>query len=68
MERAGGGIGMQNVAERLNVLYGTNAKMQISSKRDRGTKITLELPLVQTNSDNPSAASAIYEARSNTRA
>ena len=58
---------MQNVAERLNVLYGTNAKMQISSKRDRGTKITLELPLVQANSDNPSAASAIYEARSNTR-
>ena len=67
MELAGAGIGMQNVAERLNVLYGTNAKMQISSKRDRGTKVTLELPLVQTNSDNPSAASAIYEARSSTR-
>jgi two-component system, LytTR family, sensor kinase len=67
VQLAGGGIGMQNVAERLNVLYGANARMQISSKKDRGTKITLELPLVQANSDNPSAASAIYEARSSTR-
>jgi two-component system LytT family sensor kinase len=60
------GIGMQNVAERLRVLYGLNAHMSVQSSPGRGTRVTIELPLLQTDKEF-SAASAIYEARSSTR-
>ncbi len=60
------GIGMYNVAERLRVLYGTNAHMTVQSSPGVGTRISIEVPLLQTEREF-SAASAIYEARSSTR-
>jgi two-component system, LytTR family, sensor kinase len=60
------GIGMHNVAERLRVLYGTNAHMTVQSSPGTGTRISVELPLLQTDKEF-SAASAIYEARSSRR-
>ena len=60
------GIGMYNVAERLRVLYGANAHMTVQSTPGVGTRISIELPLLQTDKEF-SAASAIYEARSSTR-
>ena len=60
------GIGMYNVAERLRVLYGTNAHLTVQSSPGVGTRISIELPLLQTEREF-SAASAIYEARSSTR-
>jgi two-component system LytT family sensor kinase len=59
----GGGIGMNNVAERLRVLYGDSSRM-VAVNLDEGTRITLELPLLQRDPDSPTAATAIYEARS----
>ena len=60
------GIGMHNVAERLRVLYGTNAHMTVQSIPGKGTRISIEVPLLQTEKEF-SAASVIYEARSSTR-
>ncbi|HKR32130.1 MAG TPA: histidine kinase [Terriglobales bacterium] len=60
------GIGMYNVAERLRVLYGTNAHMTVQSSPGVGTRISIEVPLLQTEREF-SAASAIYEARSSIR-
>jgi LytS/YehU family sensor histidine kinase len=41
------GIGMANVAERLNVLYGDAAKMMIESREEGGgTLIRLRLPIL----------------------
>ena len=42
----GMGIGMANVAERLNVLYGDAAKMMIESREGGGTLIRLRLPIL----------------------
>jgi two-component system LytT family sensor kinase len=51
---AGMGIGIQNVMERLKVLYGGTAHMKISSGDGIGTLITIELPLL-----DEAAASAL---------
>jgi two-component system LytT family sensor kinase len=40
----GGGIGMRNVRERLHVLYGPAAAMQVTSQPGQGTRITVTLP------------------------
>jgi two-component system LytT family sensor kinase len=63
------GIGMANVAERLTVLYGDAAKMSSGSREGDGTRITLELPLVETEAGakSESAAAVLYEARSSTQ-
>jgi hypothetical protein len=50
----------------LRVLYGTNAHMTVQSSPGLGTRISIEVPLLQTEKEF-SAASAIYEARSSTR-
>src|ERR1700687_3096905 len=42
----GMGIGMANVAERLNVLYGDAAKMMIESREGGGTLIRVRLPIL----------------------
>ena len=58
--RSGGegmGIGIQNVKERLKVLYGETAHMTISSSDGIGTLITIELPLL-----DEAAASALTPA------
>ena len=40
----GAGIGMRNVRERLEVLYGNNARFEVFSRPGRGTRVTLEIP------------------------
>ncbi len=44
--RPGTGIGMRNVRERLQVLYGTAATVQIESRPGRGTRVSIEMPLM----------------------
>ena len=40
----GNGIGMRNVRERLEVLYGDAAQFEISSRPGRGTRVTMQMP------------------------
>ncbi len=44
LRRAGNGIGMKNVRERLDVLYGSLAQFTVVSNPGRGTLVTIELP------------------------
>jgi len=44
--RTGAGIGMKNVRERLEVLFGNEASFEIVSRPGRGTRITMALPLL----------------------
>jgi two-component system LytT family sensor kinase len=55
----GTGIGMKNVRERLEVLYGDAALFDISSRPGRGTKVTLIFPAQFPDPDRPSARSAL---------
>ncbi|MEG9431810.1 sensor histidine kinase [Terriglobus sp. ADX1] len=48
LRRAGNGIGMKNVRERMEVLYGSDAVLEMESRPGRGTRITLEMPVVAT--------------------
>ena len=45
LEREGSGIGMRNVRERMSVLYGDDAQVEIVSRPGRGTKVRLLMPL-----------------------
>jgi two-component system LytT family sensor kinase len=47
--RPGTGIGMKNVRERMEVLYGADAVMEMESRPGRGTRITLEMPIVDSS-------------------
>ncbi|MGH9494383.1 MAG: sensor histidine kinase [Candidatus Sulfotelmatobacter sp.] len=62
--RAGMGIGMANVAERLQVLYGDTARMTIDSHEGKGTLIRIRLPLIEAASSVPEG---FYAERSSTR-
>ena len=44
MNGAGSGIGMKNVQERLEVLYGSEARFNVVSNPGRGTLVSIELP------------------------
>jgi two-component system, LytTR family, sensor kinase len=44
---AGGGIGMRNVRERMEVLFGNAAEVEIVSRPGRGTKVTLIMPVLE---------------------
>jgi two-component system LytT family sensor kinase len=44
LSRAGAGIGMKNVRERLDVLYGNQASFSVVSNPGRGTLVTIEIP------------------------
>jgi two-component system, LytTR family, sensor kinase len=64
----GTGIGMKNVRERLQVLFGDAALFDITSRPGRGTKVTLMMPMRNGSGDlygNPQETSA--PARSSTR-
>jgi two-component system LytT family sensor kinase len=41
----GSGIGMRNVRERIQVLYGDEANVEIISRPGRGTRVSLRMPL-----------------------
>ena len=45
LRRTGNGIGMKNVQERLEVLYGTQARFTVVSNPGRGTLVSIELPV-----------------------
>ncbi|MGA2689968.1 MAG: ATP-binding protein [Candidatus Korobacteraceae bacterium] len=63
---SGTGIGMQNVTERLQVLYGDAAEITVESQPNRGTMVRLVLPVVNAEEMGGSVVGAIYEERSNT--
>ena len=42
--RDGAGIGMKNVQERLDVLYGNRASFEVVSSPGRGTRVTIGIP------------------------
>src|ERR1700691_5361163 len=44
---SGMGIGMANISERLQVLYGNTARMTIDSHEGKGTLVRIRLPLLQ---------------------
>lgn len=44
--RNGTGIGMRNIRERLQVLYGDLAALEIRSRPGRGTRVTLSMPIL----------------------
>ena len=43
----GNGIGMRNVRERMKVLYGSAAEVEMVSRPGRGTKVTLVMPVLE---------------------
>jgi len=54
----GTGIGMKNVRERLQVLYGETAQFDVRSQPGRGTKVTLAFPALLPDADLRAAAVA----------
>jgi two-component system LytT family sensor kinase len=44
LQRTGAGIGMKNVQERLEVLYGNQARFSVVSNPGRGTLVSIEIP------------------------
>ena len=52
--RAGTGIGMRNVRDRMEVQYGSRASMEINSRPGRGTKVTLRMPVLEAGAGVPS--------------
>lgn len=42
--RQGTGIGLKNVRERLHVLFGHDARLDVVSRPGRGTRVTVEVP------------------------
>jgi two-component system LytT family sensor kinase len=44
LNRTGAGIGMKNVRERLEVLYGNQAQFSVVSNPGRGTLVSIEIP------------------------
>jgi len=44
LSRQGAGIGMRNVRERLDVLYGNQARFTVTSNPGRGTLVSIEIP------------------------
>jgi two-component system LytT family sensor kinase len=51
--RKGNGIGMRNVRERLEVLYGEAARFDVMSRPGRGTRVTLEIPVMMNENGEP---------------
>ena len=49
--RPGTGIGMRNVRERMEVLYGELAAVEIVSRPGRGTKVTLLMPVLEAGAE-----------------
>ncbi len=69
----GTGIGMANVIERLKVLYGDTAGMTIDSRTGEGTRVRLQVPVLQSVEGTPAAGltaaapAGHYELRSSTQ-
>ena len=55
--RPGTGIGMRNVRERMKVLYGDLASVEINSRPGRGTQVRMLMPILETGAESWSSAS-----------
>ncbi|HZP23328.1 MAG TPA: histidine kinase [Terriglobales bacterium] len=62
-QSSGTGIGMLNVTERLQVVYGDAAELSVSSEQNRGTLVRLVLPVLQAEEMGGSVVGAMYEER-----
>ncbi len=51
LTRPDAGIGVRNVRERMEVLYGADAAMAMESRPGRGTRVTLEMPIAGLSAD-----------------
>ena len=49
--RPGSGIGIRNVQERMSVLYGKLAVVEINSRPGRGTKVSLRMPILDDSAE-----------------
>ncbi|WP_260737914.1 sensor histidine kinase [Tunturiibacter lichenicola] len=49
--RSGTGIGVRNVRERMQVLYGDLATVEINSRPGRGTKVTMLMPILDAGAE-----------------
>ena len=49
------GIGMRNVRERMEVLYGDQAEVEIVSRPGRGTRVRLSMPVMSSPQRTSSA-------------
>ncbi len=58
--RPGTGIGMRNVRERMKVLYGDLAAVEINSRPGRGTRVRLLMPVLETGAEVWSSMSSPY--------
>ena len=47
----GTGIGMRNVRDRMKVLYGEMASLEINSRPGRGTKVALRMPILDAEAE-----------------
>jgi two-component system LytT family sensor kinase len=58
--QTGTGIGMRNVRERMKVLYGNLASVEINSRPGRGTKVILMMPILDAGAEiwNPIGGAA----------
>ena len=65
-DSSGTGIGMANITERLQVVYGDAAEITVESQPGRGTLVRLMLPMLYSEDMGGYVAGAIYEARSST--
>jgi two-component system, LytTR family, sensor kinase len=57
LRRDGAGIGIKNVQERLEVLYGKQARFRVVSNPGRGTLVSIEIPAVLAESEWEAGAS-----------
>ena len=49
--RPGTGVGVKNVRERMEVMYGDKASVEINSRPGRGTKVTLLMPILDADAE-----------------
>ena len=56
LPRNGAGIGMKNVQERLDVLYGNQANFHVLSSPGRGTRVQIEIPINLANGNKTDAS------------
>jgi two-component system LytT family sensor kinase len=49
--QSGTGIGMRNVRDRMKVLYGEMASLEINSRPGRGTKVALRMPILDAEAE-----------------
>ena len=62
LRRPGTGVGMRNVRERMQVLYGDLAVLKINSRPGRGTQVTMLMPILDAGAAAWSQPEAVMEA------